>query len=159
MDCPFCGGSSRVVDSRPGKSAVRRRRECDRCHDRFSTLETLSVGEIRVKKKGARPSEPFDQAKLLRSLHRVTRDLSLSEETLLGVVRGIELYAVRRGRGIIESADIAKVVAESLKDADELAHHRFISNYRQPSGEVRFTTGSPDDPRKEDGDQLVLFNK
>ena len=40
MNCPFCGHpDSRVIDSRPDEAGVRRRRECQACNRRFTTLE------------------------------------------------------------------------------------------------------------------------
>lgn len=41
MKCPACGGGLRVLDSRlaPGRMAIRRRRECMLCGERFRTTE------------------------------------------------------------------------------------------------------------------------
>ena len=46
--CPRCGSPERhvVVDSRPEKNTVRRRRRCYECHERFTTYE-LSAFEFR----------------------------------------------------------------------------------------------------------------
>ena len=44
MRCPFCGyKESKVVDSRPADegSSIRRRRECLKCLNRFTTYETV----------------------------------------------------------------------------------------------------------------------
>ncbi|MGH8401400.1 MAG: transcriptional regulator NrdR, partial [Gammaproteobacteria bacterium] len=43
MHCPFCNHEdTKVIDSRlAGEGAqVRRRRECERCNERFTTFET-----------------------------------------------------------------------------------------------------------------------
>lgn len=37
--CPACGGRSSVIDSRPHESSIRRRRECKKCGQRWSTTE------------------------------------------------------------------------------------------------------------------------
>ena len=37
--CPHCKGDTHVVDSIPGRGAVRRRRECLKCDKKYSTLE------------------------------------------------------------------------------------------------------------------------
>jgi transposase-like protein len=37
--CPQCGGDTGVIDTRPYLDGVRRRRECQACGYRYSTLE------------------------------------------------------------------------------------------------------------------------
>lgn len=39
MKCVGCPGDTRVIDSRPSGKNIRRRRSCDRCGRRFSTIE------------------------------------------------------------------------------------------------------------------------
>lgn len=40
IQCPTCGNDgSEVVDSRPSSGTIRRRRQCDECHTRFTTFE------------------------------------------------------------------------------------------------------------------------
>ena len=39
MNCPLCGGESRVVDTRVEQGIVKRRRICSWCEKRFSTVE------------------------------------------------------------------------------------------------------------------------
>ncbi|WP_432759402.1 hypothetical protein [Bacillus methanolicus] len=41
MKCPICAAQTKVVDSRPKKDRVLRRRECVNCLTRFSTIEKL----------------------------------------------------------------------------------------------------------------------
>jgi len=44
MKCPFCGHTEdRVVDSRVGREGefIRRRRECLKCHRRYTTYEYI----------------------------------------------------------------------------------------------------------------------
>lgn len=42
VQCPKCNGESKVIDSRDGETARRRRRECLRCKNRYSTYEIHS---------------------------------------------------------------------------------------------------------------------
>lgn len=70
MKCPSCQhNGTRVLDSRPvddGKS-IRRRRECEACHYRFTTFEKVEETPlIVVKKEGVR--EEFSREKMLRGL-------------------------------------------------------------------------------------------
>lgn len=39
VQCPLCNGESKVIDSRDGETARRRRRECLSCKNRYSTYE------------------------------------------------------------------------------------------------------------------------
>lgn len=39
MNCPHCGCDTRVIDSRPNEDSIYRRRECENCKHRFSTVE------------------------------------------------------------------------------------------------------------------------
>src|SRR2546429_6805853 len=70
MKCPFCGHTEdRVVDSRVGRDGefIRRRRECLKCHRRYTTYEYIEgVLPHGVKRDGRR--EPFDRQKLPASI-------------------------------------------------------------------------------------------
>src|SRR3989454_9321112 len=70
MKCPFCGHTEdRVVDSRVGREGefIRRRRECLKCHRRYTTYEYIEdVLPHVVKRDGRR--EPFDRQKLRASI-------------------------------------------------------------------------------------------
>lgn len=39
MNCPECGGQTSVIESRPAKNNIKRRRECRECGYRFTTFE------------------------------------------------------------------------------------------------------------------------
>ena len=64
MKCPYCGDEeSKVIDSRPTEDGerIRRRRECLRCHMRFTTYEVVeTVPLIVIKKDNSR--EPLRSA-------------------------------------------------------------------------------------------------
>ena len=82
MNCPFCEhGETKVVDSRvAGRGAIRRRRECLICSQRFTTFERVEETPLYVvKRDGLR--QPFDRAKLLAGLTRacVKRPVSLEQ--------------------------------------------------------------------------------
>jgi len=55
MKCHWCGkDDDRVIDSRPSFSgtAIRRRRECRACGQRFTTLERVSVPPTNAERLG-----------------------------------------------------------------------------------------------------------
>ena len=82
MRCPFCGhGDTQVRDSRPTEdnSAIRRRRSCQSCGQRFTTFERVQLRELTVvKKDGAR--EPLDREKLERSMRIALRKRPVEAE-------------------------------------------------------------------------------
>ena len=58
-----------MIDTRPADDAVRRRRECEACGERFTTYERGEEPRVTVvKRDGTR--ERFDRQKLLRGLAR-----------------------------------------------------------------------------------------
>ena len=68
MRCPYCShGEDKVVDSRSSKEgrAVRRRRECLRCGQRFTTYEYIENVSLTIIKNDQR-REPYDRQKLMQ---------------------------------------------------------------------------------------------
>ena len=72
MNCPKCGYyESKVVDSRnvDEYNSIRRRRECLKCRNRFTTYEKIEYTPIIViKKNGIR--EQFDRDKVIKGMIR-----------------------------------------------------------------------------------------
>ncbi len=133
MHCPFCSASdSKVIDSRLVADGyqVRRRRECNVCHERFTTFETAELVMPKVvKKDGAR--EPFDDEKLrngvLRSVEKLPIDVERVEDCIsriLSRIRGV-------GEREIPSAMIGEFVMDELRNLDQVAYVRFAAVYRR----------------------------
>ena len=76
MRCPFCSADDdRVVDSRLAEDgvAIRRRRECSNCNQRYTTFERLEeIGLYVIKRSGDR--EPFYRVKILRGKLQAASD-------------------------------------------------------------------------------------
>src|SRR3990167_5434031 len=65
MFCPFCGHTdTKVIDSRLTEDggAIRRRRECEKCGERFSTYEEMVLLNIMVVKRDDR-KEAYEREK------------------------------------------------------------------------------------------------
>jgi len=130
--CPFCSGSeTRVLDSRlsePG-DAVRRRRECSGCGNRFTTYERVEgVSLTVVKRDGSR--EPFDRDKLLGGLLRAATKRPVQVPELEAVADDIAAQ-VRRGGGEVEAELIGEHALRALIALDRVAAIRFASVYRR----------------------------
>lgn len=70
MYCPFCNAEdTKVIDSRLVEEGtqVRRRRECLKCQERFTTFETAELNLPRIIKRDGRRSA-FDEEKLRAGL-------------------------------------------------------------------------------------------
>ena len=133
MRCPFCGHEdSKVIDSRPTDEgvAIRRRRECIKCTQRFTTYEKVESLPIVVIKKD-KTREMFDREKLLAGLTRACEKRPVETSTLDRLVDKIENDLQNTLKREISTKEIGEKVMEGLKDIDEVAYVRFASVYRQ----------------------------
>ena len=133
MRCPYCGqGDSKVIDSRPTEEgvAIRRRRECIKCAQRFTTYEKVESLPIVVIKKD-KTRELFNREKLLAGLTRACEKRPVETNTLDRLVDKIESDLQNTLKREISTKEIGEKVMEGLKDIDEVAYVRFASVYRQ----------------------------
>jgi transcriptional repressor NrdR len=131
--CPYCGHHElKVVDSRDSEigEAIRRRRECLRCGQRFTTYERIETVPFYVTKKDGR-REDFDPQKLFGGLRKATEKRDISPERLNRIVGEIEAELRRSARVEIPSSEIGAMVMEQLRELDEVAYIRFASVYRE----------------------------
>lgn len=132
MRCPFCGhDDTQVKDSRPAEdgSAIRRRRFCVSCGQRFTTIERVQLRELIVLKSDGR-RVPFDRDKLGRSIRVALRKRPVQEDRIERIVSGIVRQLEASGETDISSKQIGELVMETLKDVDSVAYVRFASVYR-----------------------------
>jgi len=110
MRCPFCGHTEdRVVDSRVGRDGefIRRRRECLKCHRRYTTYEYIEdVLPHVVKRDGRR--EPFDRQKLRGSILKACEKRSVGVQAVDDVVVEIEAQLHERAEKEITSEELGK---------------------------------------------------
>ncbi|MCX7383789.1 MAG: ATP cone domain-containing protein [Alphaproteobacteria bacterium] len=115
MRCPFCGNEdTQVKDSRPSEdgSAIRRRRFCTGCTQRFTTVERVQLRELVVVKQDGRRVRPVQEERMERIVNGLVRQLEAS------------------GESDIPSQQIGEMVMETLKEVDAVAYVRFASVYR-----------------------------
>jgi transcriptional repressor NrdR len=132
MRCPFCGeADTQVKDSRPTEdgSAIRRRRFCGSCSQRFTTIERVQLRELTVLKTDSR-RVAFDRDKLARSVRIALNKRPVDEERIERIVNGIVRQLEASGETDIKSDEIGKLVMETLKEVDTVAYVRFASVYR-----------------------------
>jgi transcriptional repressor NrdR len=132
MHCPFCrDADTRVIDSRDtdNGAAIRRRRECSTCGQRFTTFERIeSVPLVVVKRDGRR--EPFDRAKVVSGIAKACKNRPVHDDEMRRICDEIEERAREQG-GDIASGDVGNDVLSRLKELDEVAYVRFASVHRE----------------------------
>jgi transcriptional repressor NrdR len=131
VNCPFCEhGETKVVDSRvAGRGAIRRRRECLVCSQRFTTFERVEETPLYVvKRDGSR--QPFDRTKLLAGLTRACVKRPVSLEQIERAAVTIEVGLRNGVRDEVEASRIGDEALTVLRDLDRVAYVRFASVYR-----------------------------
>jgi len=132
MRCPFCTHTETgVKDSRPTEdnSAIRRRRECPECGQRFTSFERVQLRDLTVLKSGGR-KQPFDRDKITKSMQIALRkrpiDLDAIEKASNGIVRALE----SQGDPEITSDMIGEYVMKALAAIDVVGYIRYASVYK-----------------------------
>ena len=141
MRCPYCRSKNdKVVDSRSirNNQAVRRRRECLRCHKRYTTYEYVEEIPIMVIKSDNR-REPFDRQKVLSGLIKACEKRPISLGKLESIVTKIEVYFQNKLIKEVKSKVIGEMIMKNLHTLDEVAYVRFASVYRQFRDVSQFT--------------------
>lgn len=133
MKCPSCQhNGSRVLDSRPadeGKS-IRRRRECEACHYRFTTFEKFEeMPLIVVKKEGVGKNSAVKKS--LRGLIKACEKRPVPLKTLEDMCFDIEKELRNQGVSEVKSELVGEMVMDRLAKIDEVSYVRFASVYRQ----------------------------
>lgn len=140
MKCPYCGHmEDKVVDSRPSQDgrAIRRRRECLQCSERFTTYEYIEQFALVVIKSDNR-REPFDKTKILNGLKLACNKRPVTKEQLDTIVNEIESTVNRDYKTEIPSHVIGEMVMEKLRNLDDIAYVRFASVYRKFQDKQQF---------------------
>ncbi|CAN5312054.1 MAG: transcriptional repressor NrdR [Euzebyales bacterium] len=143
MRCPYCAADAgRVIDSRPAERgvAVRRRRECARCEQRYSTHERVEQQALGVRKRSGEV-EPFERAKVLAGIAKATKNLHIDDAAMGRVAARVEARVRALGKRVVPSQVVGAEVLDGLRMVDDVAYMRFASVYKN------FTT--PDDFRRE----------
>lgn len=133
MHCPFCGHEeTKVNDSRLAGEGrqIRRRRECLKCEERFTTFETAELVMPQVI-KGDRGREAFDEAKVRAGLHKALEKRPVSQEQVDEALSRIVHRVRSLGDREVSARAIGELVMEELRHLDEVAYVRFASVYRQ----------------------------
>jgi transcriptional repressor NrdR len=130
--CPFClADETSVIDSRLSDDGdcVRRRRECEVCHERFTTFERAELRLPQVIKSDGR-REAFNEDKLRAGLSRALEKRAVDAEAVEAALGRIRHRLIASGEREIGARQIGEFVMEELKELDQVAYVRFASVYR-----------------------------
>jgi transcriptional repressor NrdR len=140
MKCPFCGHEEdKVIDSRSAQDgrAVRRRRECLNCKERFTTYEYIESVTLSVIKSDQR-REPFDRQKLIHGMKLACNKRPVTTKKIESIADEIEARLQELSKSEVTSKYIGELVMEKLKETDEIAYVRFASVYRKFQDKAEF---------------------
>lgn len=132
MHCPVCPAQdTKVTDSRlsEGGFIIKRRRECQRCGFRFSTLEQIEILNLMViKRNGAK--EPYSREKLETGLRKSLEKRPYTQEKFRQLINTVERDIQKKKGDEITSGEIGEILMRRLKTFDKVAYIRFASVYR-----------------------------
>ncbi|MEK7615156.1 MAG: transcriptional regulator NrdR [Patescibacteria group bacterium] len=130
--CAVCNHKdTKVIDSRISIDgvSVRRRRECEKCGFRFSTLEEIELLDLTVVKRDGR-RENYSKDKLVRGLEKALEKRPYTDATFQKLVHKIERDIQKKRRGQLTTAELGDIVMKHLHVFDKVAYIRFASVYR-----------------------------
>ncbi|EQL79512.1 transcriptional regulator NrdR [Streptococcus pyogenes GA19681] len=132
MRCPKCNyHKSSVVDSRQAEdgNTIRRRRECEQCHTRFTTFERVEeLPLLVIKKDGTR--EQFSRDKILNGVVQSAQKRPVSSTDIENVISRIEQKVRTTYENEVSSTAIGNLVMDELAKLDEITYVRFASVYK-----------------------------
>ncbi|MFZ5856068.1 MAG: transcriptional regulator NrdR [Chloroflexota bacterium] len=130
MRCPYCqNNDSKVLDtSHDSHGGIRRRRECLKCGQRFSSYERpiLSTPLI-VKQDGTR--EEFDREKLARGIRISCAKRPVSAADIERLIGQVESELQKMGKAEVSSRIVGDLVIHGLKEMDQIAYIRYAIVY------------------------------
>ena len=129
-----------MVDSRTsrGGRAIRRRRECLSCGERFTTYEEVADEPLLVLKRGG-GSETYDRGKLLESIRTACAKRPVSRDDIEALVDEVEEEVAAADLRDVASLHLGELVMERLRALDQVAYVRFASVYRNFQDTTEFT--------------------
>src|SRR4051794_22883499 len=129
MHCPYCRNTdTRELDSRVAEDggSIRRRRTCQECGKRFSTVEQMQL--VVVKRSGA--TEPFTREKAVAGVRKACKGRPVSEDDLACLGQAVEDALRGSGWAEVPANEVGLAILGPLRELDEVAYLRFASVYR-----------------------------
>jgi transcriptional repressor NrdR len=116
---------------------IRRRRECEKCSYRFSTLEGVEILDLTVVKRDGR-RDSYRREKIASGLRKALEKRPYTVEQFQKLVGEIERDIQRARKDELTSAEVGEIVMDRLRRFDKVAYIRFASVYRSFEDVDRF---------------------
>jgi transcriptional repressor NrdR len=120
-----------VTDSRTAGSgdSIRRRRECEKCGERFTTYERVDrTMPLLVKRDGRR--EAWDREKLIAGLRTACQKRPVTQQDHERLADEVEHVLLESSEKEVSTTRIGEEVMRRLSAIDPVAYVRFASVYR-----------------------------
>lgn len=130
MRCPYCQhDDSKVLDtSHDNHGGIRRRRECLKCGQRFSSYERpILATPLLVKQDGTR--EEFDREKLARGIRIACAKRPVSAADIERLIGQVESQLQKMGKAEVSSRAVGDLAINGLKELDQIAYIRYAIVY------------------------------
>lgn len=130
MRCPYCQHyESKVIDTtHDSHGGIRRRRECLKCNQRFSSYERpILATPLLIKQDGTR--EEFDREKLARGIRISCAKRKVSAADIERLLGSVEVELQKMGKAEVSSRVVGDLVTAGLKEMDQVAYIRYATVY------------------------------
>lgn len=107
-------------------SAIRRRRQCQSCGKRFTTMETTSLTV--VKRSGV--AEPFDRTKIINGVRKACQGRPVTSDDLAMLAQEVEEVIRAAGNAEVDAHEVGLAILDPLRRLDQVAYLRFASVYQ-----------------------------
>jgi transcriptional repressor NrdR len=108
--------------------AIKRRRVCESCNSRFSTVERYYPKELFViKRSGIR--KPFDINKIISSIKTAVRKRNISQDQIQKIAQNILKFVENAPGREVSTVQIGEQIMSALSEIDKVAYIRFASVY------------------------------
>lgn len=127
MNCPYCESrDTKVLDSRESKDGdeIKRRRQCEKCENKFSTIEKLIKLDLEVEKNN-KEIETFNLSKLKKSILKACDKRPITLEQIDKTTESILVDLKKINLSPIPTSKIGTIVLKNLKKLDEIAYLHF----------------------------------
>jgi transcriptional repressor NrdR len=131
MRCPKClNKETKVCDTRTTQAgrAIRRRRECEKCHYRFTTIEEVKILDLKVEKRNGQLVD-FSEENLSKGIKKAFNKRSVNLNKINSVIQKIIDDIVETGKNPVKSTRIGKIVLRNLRAVDEVAYICFAAMF------------------------------
>jgi transcriptional repressor NrdR len=130
LNWPYCHSDKArfIHTTHDARGGVRRRRECESCHQRFSTYERpILATPLIIKRDGTR--EEFDREKLHHGIRIACVKRPVTAAQIDNLVSEIETALQKLGRAEVSSRVVGDMAFNGLKELDLIAYIRYAIVY------------------------------